>query len=187
MQSTPAASRPRPIDGPFVACGALACLCLACGCASYRVGADTLYRPDVRTVAVPIFQSESLRRTLGERLTEAVGKEIELKTPYRLADGSQADSYLIGRLVGDSKYPITENVNDELRDVELEFFVEVAWRDRLGNDIFAPQALPIPQALTTFGQAVHFVPEGGQSLATAQQDAIEKLAEQIVARMEMPW
>ena len=175
------------LRGQALACGALATMLAVGGCASYRVGADTLYRPDIQTVAVPIFQSESLRRTLGERLTEAVGKEIENKTPYRLADGLRADSYLIGRLVGDSKYPITENINDELRDLELELFVEVAWRDRYGNDIYAPHVLPIPQALTTFGQAVHFVPEGGQSLATAQQEAIEKLAEQIVARMERPW
>ncbi len=157
------------------------------GCASYQVGNRTLYRNDIATVSVPVFQSESLRRFLGERLTEAVIKEIELKTPYKVANGTNAHSVLTGRIIHDAKYAITENRNDELRDIELEFFAEVAWQDRSGNSLLAPQRIAIPRPLYEIGQAVHFVPEGGQSLATAQQDALERLAEQIVARMELPW
>jgi hypothetical protein len=36
-------------------------------------------------------------------------------------------------------------------------------------------------------QAANFVPEGGQSLVTAQQEVIRKLAAQIVSQMELPW
>lgn len=157
------------------------------GCASYQLGNRTLYRNDIATVSVPVFQSESLRRFLGERLTEAVIKEVELKTPYKVANGRLAHSRLTGRIIHDAKYAITENRNDELRDIELELFAEVAWQDRNGNSLLAPQRVAIPQVLHRAGQAVHFVPEGGQSLTTAQQDAIERLATQIVALMELPW
>ncbi|MEM7313610.1 MAG: LPS assembly lipoprotein LptE [Planctomycetota bacterium] len=160
---------------------------LSSGCASYQLGNRTLYRNDIATVSVPVFQSESLRRFLGERLTEAVIKEIELKTPYKVANGRNAHSRLTGRIIHDAKYAITENRNDELRDIELELFAEVAWQDRNGNSLLAPQRVAIPRALHRVGQAVHFVPEGGQSLTTAQQDAIERLATQIVAMMELPW
>jgi len=159
---------------------------LFCGCASYQLGNQSLYRRDIVTVAVPVFESESLRRYLGERLTEAVVKEIELKTPYKVTQGVNADSVLSGRITEDSKFVITENANDEPRDIELEMFVELNWRDRQGQELLH-QNFALPQTLTTIGQAVHFVPEGGQSLVTAQQDAIKKLAEQIVARMEVPW
>lgn len=159
---------------------------LLSGCAGYQLGTQSLYRPDIVTVAVPIFQSESLRRHLGERLTEAVVKEIEHKTPYKVTQGMNADSVLTGRLIEESKYVITENANDEPRDIELEMFVELDWRGRDGRQLLRQQ-VALPPALTTVGQAVHFVPEGGQSMVTAQQDAIEKLAEQIVARMEVPW
>jgi len=37
------------------------------------------------------------------------------------------------------------------------------------------------------GQQANFVPEGGQSLVTAQQEAINKLAQQIVGQMELAW
>ncbi len=162
-------------------------LTLATGCASYQMGTDTLYRPEIQTVSVPVFQSESFRKHLGERLTEAVVKEIELKTPYKVVQSQRADSQLTGRLLSDSKYAITENRNDELRDIELNYHVEVTWHDRNGASLFEPQAIPLPTPLIEVAQSVHFVPEGGQSLGTASQDAIERLAEQIVARMELPW
>ena len=169
----------------LLAVGLLATTVLT-GCAGYQLGNQTLYRPDIVTVSVPVFQSESLRRFLGERLTEAVVKEIELKTPYKVTQSLYADSVLSGRLVEESKYVITENANDEPRDIELEMFVEIDWRDRSGRELLHQQ-VALPTALTSMGQAVHFVPEGGQSLVTSQQDAIKKLAEQIVARMEVPW
>ena len=57
---------------------------LASGCAAYRFGAASLYPPDIQTVYVPVFESNSFRRNLSELLTEAVCKEIELKTPYKV-------------------------------------------------------------------------------------------------------
>ena len=51
------------------------------GCTGYQYGNQNLFRPDIRTVHVPIVHSESFRRGLGERLTEAIVKEIELRPP----------------------------------------------------------------------------------------------------------
>ncbi len=161
-------------------------LCLS-GCAAYQVGNHTLYRTDILTVAVPVFESESLRRILGERLTEAVIKEIELNTPYKVTQGLGADSVLTGRIINDAKYVITENINDEPRDLEIEFLVEVSWRDRRGNNLLQTQTFPLPAGLIEIGQAGHFLPEGGPSMATAQQELLERMAKQIVARMELPW
>ena len=48
------------------------CSLLLAGCAGYQVGTDSLYAPDVATVYVPMIESDSYRRDLGERLTEAV-------------------------------------------------------------------------------------------------------------------
>jgi hypothetical protein len=134
-----------------------------------------------------MFESESLRRHLGERLTEMVIKKIEDKTPYKVIGHLPADSVLTGRLVEDHKYVVAENANDEPRDIEMEFRVEVSWTDHRGELISPVYATHLPGELVSFGQAVHLVPEGGQSVVTAQQDALERLAEQIVATMEVPW
>ena len=73
---------------------------LLAGCTGYQLGNQNLFRPDIRTVHVPIVQSESFRRGLGERLTESMVKEIELRTPYKVVDAiaavsmvSASDSY----------------------------------------------------------------------------------------------
>jgi hypothetical protein len=47
--------------------------------------------------------------------------------------------------------------------------------------------VPAAPLLVNLGQQANFVPEGGQSLVTAQQEAIKKLAQQIVGQMELAW
>src|SRR5262245_65922129 len=102
---------------------ALAILVVFSGCAGYQLGNRALYRPDIRTVHVPVVQSESFRRYLGERLTEAIVKEIELRTPYKVVDSDAADSVLNVRLVSDSKRILANNRFSEPRDIETDFFV----------------------------------------------------------------
>src|SRR5687767_8614231 len=89
-------------------------LCLT-GCAGYQMGNRTLYSPDIRTVYVPMFESNSFRRGLGERLTEAVVKEIELKTPYKVVGSPNADSVLSGIIVSETKRVTVENAFDDPR------------------------------------------------------------------------
>ena len=61
------------------------------GC-GYMVGSPNL--PEVRSVYVPIFTSESNRRGLEYLLTEAVQKEIKLRTTMRLQRDANADTIL---------------------------------------------------------------------------------------------
>lgn len=168
---------------------ALAAVCLALsGCAGYMVGADTLYPPDIQTVYVPMFESSSFRRNLGERLTEAVIKEIELKTPFKVVSTPDADSILTGRLVSETKRIVVESPTDEAREVEVNFRAIVKWTNRRSGVVEREGSIAIPlPAVADAGQALTFQPEIGQSVATAQDGAIRRLAEQIVGLMEQPW
>jgi hypothetical protein len=157
------------------------------GCAGYQLGNRSLYRPDIRTVHVPMVQSDSFRRNLGEKLTEAVVKEIEIKTPYKVVDSASADSVLSVRLVADSKRVLSENRFDEPRDIESDFYIQVSWLDRRGDLIMSHNDVPAAPLLLNIGQQANFVPEGGQSLTTAHHEALQRLAEQIVGQMELAW
>jgi hypothetical protein len=157
------------------------------GCAGYQIGNRSLYRPDIRTVHVPVMQSESFRRYLGERLTEAIVKEIELRTPYKVVGADAADSVLSVRLVSDSKRVLANNRFSEPRDIETDFFLQASWVDRRGDIIMSHDEIPAGPLMVNIGQQANFVPEAGQSLVTAQQEAIDKLAEQIVGQMELAW
>jgi hypothetical protein len=171
----------------FVCCVALLAMASSSGCAPYQFGTRSLYRPDVRTVHVPIVQSDSLRRNLGERLTEHICKQIELKTPYKLVDADVADSILTARIVSENKKVLAENGLDEARDVETDFFVQVSWVDRRGDLIMSHTDVPVQPLLINVSQATNFVPEGGQSLVTSHEEALQRLADQIVGHLEMPW
>ena len=176
-------------------CRVLVCLavaaCAAAGCASYRFGNNTLYAANVRTIYVPVFQCDSFRTTpaidVGERLTEAVCKEIEKRTPFKVV-GSEgaADSVLTGRVVADTKRMVVESPTDQSRMVEMNYQVLVTWADR-GGTVIASGDVPLPAATVDVGQAASLVPEFGRSVVSTQQEAIVKLAQQVVGLMEEPW
>lgn len=164
----------------------LAVLAALGGCAGYQVGNWSLYAPDIRTVYVPMFQSASFRRNLSEWLTEAVVKEIELKTPYKVVGTPAADSILTGRILGDDKNLLIENIFDDPRQLQAEIAVEVQWVDRRGNEL-RHDVIPLPPELVSVQGTGLLVPEVGQSVATAHQEAIVNIAERIVGMMEAPW
>ena len=157
------------------------------GCAGYRIGAASLYPPDIQTVYVPVFESNSFRRGLSEWLTEMVCKEIELKTPYKVVGTPQADSVLTGKLISDTKRVIIEDKFDYPREVEANIAVEVRWVNRRGDLINQATSVPLPQDLVLLSAPGTQVAEFGQSLSTAQLQSMQSLATQIVSLMEMPW
>lgn len=184
----------RGVTGPpyaYLASCAAICVCTTllslAGCARYQVGAGSLYAPDIATVYVPMIESDSYRRDLGERLTEAVIKEIELKTPYKVVGTPDADSILSVRLLGDSRRVLIENRFDDPRLYETAMYSEVSWLNRRRQPICPPQTLGMPPELVSVDQTANLLPEFGQSVDTSQQQAIERLAEQIVGTMEAPW
>ena len=173
-----------PLAGPLLA--ALVLALAPGGCATYQIGNHGLYPQDVHTVYVPVFDSDSFRRNLGERLTEAVSKAIENKTNYKVVGSSNADSVLAGRIVAENKRVIAENRYDDPRKLEVNLQVAVSWIDRNGGILY-DGSVPLPPELASVSGTAAFVPEYGQSVATAQQQAIQRLADQIVGMMERRW
>ncbi|MHC4403311.1 MAG: LptE family protein [Planctomycetota bacterium] len=174
------------MTGAWLALTAL-CSTPLLGCAGYQIGVASLYHPRVRTVYVPMFQSDSFRRNLGERLTEAVMKEIQGKTSYQVVNTSNADSTLAGQIVAETKRVVIESPSDDPRQAEVDLVVRVSWTARDGSQIGRIGPIPIgPEAIPVRGSA-DFFPEVGRSVATAHQQAVQRAAEQIVSMMENPW
>jgi hypothetical protein len=167
--------------------GLLLLLAAGSGCVGYRAGAASMFPADIQTVYVPMFESDSYRRTLGERLTEIVVKEIEERTPYKVVSSPDADSILTGKIVNDTKRVIAEDKYDQPRLTQMNFIVHVSWVDRKGDLVSQATDVPIPAQLVELSQSSELIPEFGQSTATTQQDALVKLGRQIVGLMENPW
>lgn len=150
------------------------------GCRGYRFGNSTIFRPDIRTVHVPVFENDTFRRQLGQRLTESVVREIQSRTPYKLSDRSTADSVLQGRIVSEQKRVLGENQFDEPRDLQIEFMIEVNWTTLDGTPL-------MQRYLLKTNDTASFIPEAGQSMVSAQQQLIDDLAASIVNQMEAGW
>jgi hypothetical protein len=56
--------------------------------------------------------------------------------------------------------------------------------------VLGPDGIPVPtqpKGIVIVTSTGNFIPELGQSLATAQQVAVDRLAVQITSMMEKPW
>jgi hypothetical protein len=166
------------------------------------------YDTTIHTVRVPIFKNTSFRRGLEFDLTKAVIREIEAKTPFKvISAGCPADTELTGTILSLNKNILNRNQLNEVREAETVLTVEIVWRDlRPGHEgeilsrpktgpeavtpvpINLPPGVPPPPLPTVKVQSTAgFIPELGQTLASAEQKNVDRLAVQIVSMMENPW
>jgi hypothetical protein len=183
----------------------------------YRLGNESLYDPNIRTVYVPTFNNRAFQTTpyreLEVDITRAVVREIGEKTPFRVvSDPSRADTELIGNIVGIDKVLVNRNLQNNIREGELIVSVDVLWRDlRDGRILSAPQkrgpvmpaAPPIafdpdlpqppPTVAAQSGLPTRVVatgrllPELGETNASASKRAVDNLAVQFVSMLERGW
>jgi hypothetical protein len=155
------------------------------------------YDTGIRTVLVPIFKNDTMARGLEFDLTRAVIRDIEAKTPYKVASETcRADSELLGKIVRVTKTVVNANQINEIRTGQVVLGVELIWRDlrpdHVGEILSAPRqggavdpkGKPLPVLVMAMGD---FAPELGGSSATAYQEAVNRLAVQIISMMEKPW
>jgi hypothetical protein len=175
------------------------------------------YDPEIQTVYVPLFRTRLLETTpfreVEMTLTRAVVDTIESKTPMKvISDPHAADTELQGTVMAIAKVLTNRTPQNEAREVALHLYCEVVWHDlRPGHEgqiltnptkqtrIITPGEIPFdpgvpppqvkpdrpqPVFISSVGRAI---PELGESITTALQMAIDRMAVQIVSAMEKPW
>ena len=165
-------------------CMALLLTVAISGC-GYTLGPQSVQ--GVRTVYVPVVQTDSFRRNLDYLLTEAVQNEIRTRTVYRLEEEHVADTILKIRIVDFRKDLLSETRFDDARELQLGLGAQISWTDCRNGRILQERIFPISHDLAQRATDVSFAPELGHSMATAQQKAAERMAAQIVDMMELPW
>jgi uncharacterized protein (TIGR03067 family) len=159
-----------------------------------------------RTIYVPVFKNMTYVRGLELDLTQAVIREIEAKTPYKVvADRDGADSELVGTIEKCTKDLLNLSQDGNNQRVVT---VQVQWRELPTGASLLPGAVGLPlfhfrqlffysvdfRALwkaifcpsATLECAGDYFPEYG-TLATLQEKELnDRLAVQIVSVMEKP-
>jgi len=172
------------LSGSAIALGIAITLCLlSVGC-GYRMGRG--FESKIQSVYVPIFTSQSDRRGLEFQLTEAVHQEIQNRTPFLLVEEPSADTKLVGKIVNTRKRVLGETRFDDPRELQMSLMVEVRWENLRTGEILAEKRVPISENDVQLIQRSEFAPEVGQSLATAYQQLVTRMAREIVDMMEAP-
>jgi hypothetical protein len=136
---------------------------------------------DVKTVFV-YFKTQTFRRDLQLMLTEAVTKEINLRTPYRVVgDPEKADSILSGVITVTDKNLVVEAPTNLPRELNAIMTVWVKWKH---NPETEREKTQLPTAIT---EVNNFIPEVGETTLSAYYQITQNIAKQIVDMMEQPW
>lgn len=138
------------------------------------------FHESVRTVAVPIFVNKTFRREFEFRLTEAIDKNIEYRTPYKIAARKDADTLLTGEIVKVEENVLTRRFGTNLpRENELTVVVNFTWKDLRSGRILVERK--------NFNRYATEIPQIGERVADAEQLAVERLATAIVDQMQSDW
>jgi hypothetical protein len=140
----------------------------------------SLYREDVKTVAVPIFANRTYRRGVEFQLTKAVINQLEAQSPYKVVPRDRADTILEGEITEVfirtfSSDPQTGVPQDQLYMVRVNF----TWKDLRTGKILADRR--------RFEQTGSFYPTLGEGRFIGAQQNVEKLAVAIVQELQADW
>lgn len=151
-----------------------------CGLTGCGYSSDGLFRTDVKTVYVQMFDSREFRRHLEFMLTEAVKKRIAADTPYRVAPKEKADTILKGEMLEERQTAFAPDFRSrQPRDKQMTMVVRVQWKDLHTGRLLVNRPLLL--------QSGDYLPPAGESEKLAQQKGIDRLAARIVAQMYSEW
>lgn len=140
----------------------------------------SLYRGDVRTVAIPTFGNRTYYRGVEFLLSEAVAKQLEAHAPYKIVPQSKADTVLEGEIIRVRVRTISvdriANIpQEQLYSVRVNF----VWRDLRSGRILVERK--------DFEQAAPYYPTLGEGQFTGEQQNVERLALAIVQELQAAW
>lgn len=140
----------------------------------------TLYRDDVKTVAVPIFANRTFSQGVEFRLTKAVINQLEAQSPYKVAPKERADTILEGEVTRTRLRTISNNrVSATPQEQLFAITVRFTWRDLRSGRVLVERR--------DFEQTAPFYPTLGEDPFVGEQENIERLALAIVQELQADW
>lgn len=135
-----------------------------------------------QTVAVPIFENRTYERDISRTLTDAVVKEIQQSTPYRVTSQAKADTVLRGSIRQVTLRELSKSVSTGLsEEMVMQVTVDFEWIDmRTGKPIVSRQGF------TGSGLFIASRPQA-EPIDLGGFNVVRQLASDIVASMQDEW
>ncbi len=142
----------------------------------------TTFREDISSVAVPIFTNDAYTRDVEFELTDALVKEIEARTPYKVTSQAKADTVLIGHIRSIHLDQLSKSRTTKLaEEVIVKVTIDFEWKD-----LRSGQTLVSRKDYSGFGLFVPSKPSS-EPIELGQFAAVEQLARDVVGEMRSNW
>lgn len=162
-----------------------AILLLIPGCASapnQGYAFDSGFDESIRTIAVPIFRNETTSRGLEVQLTEAVQKQLQQRTPWRLSSTDRADTTLVGVITGTQLSVLSDDPQTGLvQEQAVRITIRFEWRDNRSGEVLVARDGYSASAVFSPSRGV------GDRLEMGQRNAIDELASDLVSDLRSSW
>lgn len=122
----------------------LAFALLVTGCGYHTAGSATHIPSNVRTIAVPVFATHSQAYHSEMALTQAVVRELDTRTRYRVltSNTADADAVLSGTILTQTSVPLTyDSTSGETSSYLVTLTVKVVLTARDGRVLYQNDAL----------------------------------------------
>jgi hypothetical protein len=162
-------------------CGALTLL-VTVALAGCGYDHKELFPQQYRTVAAPMFDNRSFYRGVEYDLAEALVKELELRTPYKVVSPPGADTILQGTITRvEQKLVARRRPGAMPQEMEVTVSVDFEWKDLRSGEIIRDR-----RGFEAVGRYVPTAPVG-EAFEIAQHAAVENLAQDIVSTLQADW
>jgi len=150
--------------------------------ASTGYATGQVYDREIRSVALPVFENRTFYREVEFNLTEALSKEIEARTPYKIAPSGAADTLLSGTILTVKQRPLSRTFGTGTpQEVQVVVTASFEWKDLRSGRIIRKRS-----RISGSGQ---YIPRRGvgEPFEIGQLGAIDELSREIVAVMRNDW
>lgn len=142
---------------------------------------ELLYPEDISSVYVEMFDSQSFRRGVEYKLTDALAKRIEVETPYKvISSRDRADSVISGQILSVGASVLTsERETGRALEKEIEVRAVVSWKNLKTGELLMNN--------TPVSGTASYSEWQSQGFEYASSLAANNLAQRIVEQMEKEW
>ncbi len=157
-------------------------LVLMLGLTGCGYSSKELFPTQYQTVASPSFENRTFYRGIEFELAEALVKQVESRTPYKVVAPGVAQTILEGTITEVEQTQLSRRRPGGVpQEVELTITIDFIWKDLSSGEVIADR-----RGFVSVGR---YVPTSGigEPFEIAQHQAVQRLADDIVSAMRSDW
>lgn len=156
---------------------------LLAGCGYHVVGHTDLLPKTITTIAVPPFVNITTRYKLSDELPEAIAREFNTRTRYKVvSDPNAADAVLRGSVVNYLHYPtVADPTTGRATEVDLRVYLRVQLVERVtGKVLFSRPSMEVRERYEISIDPKAYFEESDAALARAAKDVAQQIVTAIL-------